>query len=54
MGKSIDGKSSQESEVLILLNEIFSCSKCLPNESLCKIHSKLIKKILVQESQKES
>ncbi len=53
MWVNLEYNSSQKSEVSILLNEITSCNTCISNESLCGHHAELLKKILVQESQKD-
>ena len=42
-----------ETEALITVGEIFSCSECMAKNSLCEKHSKSIKKIIIQESKKD-
>ena len=45
--------SPKEAEALIVVKQIIGCTKCRSKNSLCEIHSKLIKKIITHEYQKE-
>jgi len=48
---SIDKNPSQQLELLISLNDITRCPKCLSNENLCWFHSESVKTILINDTQ---
>ena len=52
MKHSVDENSSQQSEILISINDITGCVKCLSNRNLCWFHSEVVKTILINDARK--
>ena len=45
-------KSSCQSEILISINDVTRCCKCLSDSNLCWFHSEAVKTILINDAKK--
>jgi len=46
----INDKNSSQSELIISLNSISRCCKCLSNDNLCWFHSESVKTSLISDA----